>query len=93
MLVASTFLIACTTKYALISTLLFAFTQVVVGWVSHSMAHNRHPMLMKYGRIMPGLIGGFSLDWWSPKHNMHHMFTNSELYDEDIKHEYKKYLY
>jgi hypothetical protein len=24
---------------------------------------------------------------------MHHIFTNSQLYDEDIKHEYKVYLY
>ena len=57
------------------------------------MAHNRHPLLIKYGRIGPALIGGFSLEWWSPKHNMHHIFTNSQLYDEDIKHDYKIYLY
>jgi fatty acid desaturase len=57
------------------------------------MAHNRHPLLLKYGRIGPALIGGFSLEWWSPKHNMHHIFTNSQLYDEDIKHNYKVYLY
>lgn len=24
---------------------------------------------------------------------MHHMFTNSQIYDDDIKHEYKVYLY
>ena len=24
---------------------------------------------------------------------MHHMFTNSHLYDDDIKHDYKVYLY
>jgi len=24
---------------------------------------------------------------------MHHIFTNSQLYDEDIQHEYKVYLY
>jgi hypothetical protein len=24
---------------------------------------------------------------------MHHIFTNSKLYDDDIKHEYKVYLY
>lgn len=33
------------------------------------------------------------MEWWSPKHNMHHIFTNSTLYDEDIKHDYKVYLY
>ncbi len=57
------------------------------------MAHNRHPLLMKWGRIVPGVIGGYSLEWWSPKHNMHHIFTNSQLYDEDIQHNYKVYLF
>jgi fatty acid desaturase len=76
-----------------VSIFLFGFTQIVIGWVGHSMAHNRHPIFMKYGSIPAGLIGGFSLSWWSPKHNMHHIFTNSQLYDEDIQHEYKVYLY
>lgn len=57
------------------------------------MAHNRHPLFMKYGRIVAAVTGGYSLEWWSPKHNMHHIFTNSQLYDEDIQHEYKVYLY
>lgn len=86
-------MIACTTQYAFVGILLHAFTQIVIGWVGHSMAHNRHPLLMKYGRIAPAIIGGFSLEWWSPKHNMHHIFTNSKLYDDDIKHDYKVYLY
>lgn len=89
----STFMIACTTENAVLSTLLFGFTQIVAGWVGHSMAHNRHPLFMKYGRVIPGITGGFSLEWWSPKHNMHHIFTNSKLYDDDIKHDYKVYLY
>lgn len=74
-------MIACTTDSAIISALLFGVTQIVIGWVGHSMAHNRHPLFLKYGRIGPALIGGFSLEWWSPKHNMHHVFTNSQLYD------------
>lgn len=82
----TTFMIACTTNFAIVSTILFGFTQIVIGWVGHSMAHNRHPLFMKYGRIPAGIIGGFSLEWWSPKHNMHHIFTNSQLYDEDIQH-------
>lgn len=48
---------------------------------------------MKVGRFFSAIIGGLSVEWWSPKHNMHHMFTNSQLYDDDIKHEYKVYLY
>ncbi len=57
------------------------------------MAHNRHPLFMKYGRVVAAITGGYSLEWWSPKHNMHHIFTNSKLYDDDIKHDYKVYLY
>ena len=56
-----TMMIACTTQSAIVSILLFAFTQVVSGWVGHSMAHNRHPWFMKYGRITAGITGGFSL--------------------------------
>lgn len=57
------------------------------------MSHSRDPLLMKVGRFFSAIIGGLSVEWWSPKHNMHHMFTNSQLYDDDIKHEYKVYLY
>ena len=89
----STLMIACTTENWILSILLFAFTQIVSGWVGHSMAHNRHPLFMKYGRLVAAVTGGFSLEWWSPKHNMHHIFTNSQLYDDDIKHDYKVYLY
>jgi hypothetical protein len=57
----STLLIACTTENAIVSILLFAFTQIVSGWVGHSMAHNRHPLFMKYGRVLAAITGGFSL--------------------------------
>jgi len=40
---------------------MFAFTQIVSGWIGHSMAHSRHPLFMKYGRIIPGITGGYSL--------------------------------
>ena len=73
--------------------LCFGFSQVVVGWMGHSMSHSRDPLLQKVGRVFASLLGGFCLEWWAPKHNMHHMFTNSQLYDEDIKHDYKVYLY
>jgi fatty acid desaturase len=61
--------------------------------MGHSMSHSRDLLLQKVGRVFASLCGGFSLEWWSPKHNMHHMFTNSQLYDDDIKHDYKVYLF
>lgn len=57
------------------------------------MSHSRNVTLQKIGRYFASLFGGFCLEWWAPKHNMHHMFTNSHLYDDDIKHDYKVYLY
>ena len=86
-------LVACMTQYAVLSVTCFALTQVIIGWVAHSCAHNRNPSLIKFGTCEAGLLGGFSLSWWSPKHNMHHMFSNVEKYDEDIQHSYKVYMY
>ena len=76
LLLLFTWLVGCTNSNPVISTLAFAFTQVVVGWVGHSAAHNRYKNLILFGSAEAALLGGFSLEWWSPKHNMHHMFTN-----------------
>jgi len=79
-------MIGLTSSYAVVSVLSFAFTQVLVGWVGHSGAHSRNKKLNLFSRIEASLLGGFSLEWWSPKHNMHHMFTNITKYDQDIQH-------
>lgn len=42
--------------------------------------------------VYAGITTGFSVDWWQAKHNKHHMFTNSMTKDDDIRHDYKKYL-
>ena len=92
-LVSVTFLTACFTTMPAVSVLGFALVQIVVGWMGHSMAHSRDKKLNSVGLTFSALAGGFNAKWWSPKHNMHHIFTNSQLYDEDIKHDYKVYLY
>jgi fatty acid desaturase len=38
------------------------------------------------------LANGFSAEWWSHKHNMHHAFTNIDGRDGDIKLEPLYYL-
>ena len=38
------------------------------------------------------LMNGFSAEWWSHKHNMHHAFTNVDGRDGDIKLEPLYYL-
>ena len=63
-----------------------SFIDFLLGWMGHSMSHCRDKTLQFVGRIFASLVGGFCLDWWAPKHNMHHIFTNSQLYDDDIKH-------
>lgn len=93
LLVGSTWFIGCMTEYAILSVVCFALTQILIGWIGHSAAHNRNKTLNLLGRYESAIFGGFSLDWWSPKHNMHHMFTNIEKYDEDIQHKYKVYLF
>lgn len=85
--------IGCVTETSVLSIVCFALAQILIGWMGHSAAHNRNKDLNLFGRIESSLLGGFSLEWWSPKHNMHHMFTNITKYDEDIQHEYKVYLY
>ena len=91
--VAIVFLIACFTKSALVSIFCFGLSQVVAGWLAHSMNHSRHEKLHKMGNIVGPLLGGLSAPWWGYKHNMHHMFTNSTRFDDDIKHEYFTPLY
>lgn len=87
------FLVACYTKYPALSILCFAISQVVSGWLAHSMNHSRNQTLHKTGNIIGPLFGGFTASWWGVKHNMHHMFTNSTRFDDDIKHEYYTPLY
>src|SRR2546428_571297 len=89
----TTWVVGCLSSYAFVSILCFALNQVVVSWVAHSGAHSRDTNLNKISRVEASLIGGMSLEWWSPKHNMHHMFTNIQIYDEDIQHQYKVYLF
>jgi fatty acid desaturase len=86
-------LTACYTNYAIVSIFCFATAQIVSGWLAHSMNHSRNKSLHNLGNTIGPLLGGFSAPWWGYKHNMHHMFTNSTKYDDDIKHEYYTPLY
>lgn len=93
LLVTSLWFIGCTAEYSALSIACFALAQVLIGWVGHSGAHNRNENLNVVSRMESSLLGGLSIAWWNPKHNMHHMFTNITAYDEDIQHQYKVYLY
>jgi len=60
-LVGGTFVMSCFTSIGVLSILGFAFSQAVIGWMGHSMAHNRDPTLRKVGSWYAALFGGFSL--------------------------------
>lgn len=91
--VAGLFLYGCFGSNWILVTIAFGVSQVLTGWIAHSMHHSRHPTVRSIGLIISPLVAGLTDSWWSPKHNAHHMFTNSLLYDDDIKHEYKVFLY
>jgi fatty acid desaturase len=57
------------------------------------MNHSRNKTLYRAGRIGGSLLTGLSASWWNYKHNMHHIFTNSKRYDEDIDHNTNPLLY
>lgn len=54
---------------------------ILVGWIGHSAIHNRNAILNQAAKLATTGFGGFSVDWWNKKHNMHHMFTNIVKYD------------
>lgn len=65
----------------------------MIVWMGHSMNHSRDKKLQFAGRVFSELFGGFSLDWWAPRHNMHHIFTNSDLYPDDIGDDFSLYFF
>ena len=78
----------------IISILGFMVSQILAGWMGHSMGHSANKKLKFAGKLFLATFGGFSMNWWSNKHNTHHMFTNSKIHDDDIKHDYNtKLLY
>jgi hypothetical protein len=60
-LAASTFITGCFTSFGFLSIICFGFSQLLVGWMGHSMSHSRDPVLMKIGGYFSALVGGFCL--------------------------------
>lgn len=59
--VAISFLTGCFTSIAILSIVCFGFAQLIIGWMGHSMAHSRNPVLMKAGSLLCPLLGGLSI--------------------------------
>eukprot|EP00045_Choanoeca_perplexa_P003029 m.28306 g.28306 ORF g.28306 m.28306 type:complete len:387 (+) comp11824_c0_seq1:105-1265(+) len=71
--------------YPVLSTIILAVAMQQAGWLGHDMTHARNSAyndgLLRY---VSGWINGFDRNWWSDKHNTHHVLTNHVNYDPDI---------
>ncbi len=73
------------TTYPLLAVVLIGVAMQQAGWLGHDMTHARNStyndtML----QFVSGWINGFDRNWWSHKHNTHHVLTNHVTLDPDI---------
>jgi len=54
------------------------------GWIGHDYIHARGSFAY-WNAVIMQWINGFSREWWSHKHNTHHVFTNYIGIDADIE--------
>jgi fatty acid desaturase len=71
--------------YPLIAILLIGVAMQQTGWLAHDYVHGRGEGCWYAGRLLGGLVNGFSSEWWSNKHNTHHAFPNYMGIDTDIQ--------
>lgn len=75
----------------LLATISIAIGMQQAGWLAHDFVHGRGRWCEAM-RYFGCLTNGFSSDWWTQKHSMHHSFTNEEHKDEDVMQEPFFYL-
>jgi len=76
---------ACFAGYKLVAIILLGFAMQQAGWIGHDYTHGRGAGCKFVGYGISGLLNAFSRDWWSNKHNTHHVFTNYIGVDADIQ--------
>jgi fatty acid desaturase len=73
------------TTYPVLATISIAVAMQQAGWLGHDMTHAKDSY---YCDTMlgftSGFINGFNREWWSAKHNTHHVMTNHVGVDPDI---------
>ncbi|KAI0052451.1 fatty acid/sphingolipid desaturase [Auriscalpium vulgare] len=73
----------------LVSAVILALFFQQCGWLSHDFCHNEvsdSRFVSRAGAIVWGpLMQGFSVLWWTDKHNHHHAATNIRGSDPDIE--------
>lgn len=71
--------------YPLLSIVLIGVAMQQAGWLGHDMTHARNSPYCDFMlRFVSGWINGFDRNWWSYKHNTHHVVTNHVTLDPDI---------
>lgn len=71
----------------LLATILLGLGMQQGGWLAHDYTHARGKFSRFLANVLGGLINAFSVDWWSHKHNSHHVFVNRKNLDSDIHNE------
>ncbi|KAG5490872.1 hypothetical protein JKF63_00994 [Porcisia hertigi] len=71
----------------LLGTILIGLGMQQGGWLAHDFGHARGKFACFLANAVGGLINAFSLEWWSNKHNSHHVFVNRKGMDADIHNE------
>ena len=75
---------ATAATYPVFAALAIGVGMQQAGWLAHDYVHGRGKWC-SFMRCFGALTNGFSAEWWSHKHNMHHSFTNVDGKDGDIK--------
>jgi len=73
-------------SHPFIAMLLMGIGTQQAGWIAHDYIHGRDAGNKFLGYIFASWTG-LSRDWWSHKHNTHHVFPNRKEYDVDIQNE------
>jgi fatty acid desaturase len=80
-------------SHPIIASLLIGVAMQQTGWLGHDYVHGRGDGCWTMGRLLGGVVNGFSSEWWSNKHNTHHVFPNYMGIDTDIYNEPVFYLW
>jgi len=79
--------------YPTVAICLIGLGMQQAGWIGHDYVHGRGKVSYILGRLVGGLWNGFSSEWWSSKHNKHHVHTNQVGVDDDIANDPILHLY
>lgn len=72
-------------QHPYIASVLIGIAMQQAGWIGHDYVHGRGKVSKVLGVGIGGLFNAFSSDWWSAKHNKHHVHTNQMGIDDDIQ--------